>query len=293
MDPWAPENVTYEDYVALCGCAPVMGLDGMLAHYKLSMAQWSQLAAHWNGIIATNPQYVQHSMRVEQEAARIRAGGAPRPVAPEPPMHAVSGAMPGAVPPPGYGLSPSASTSFAPPGGAAAYGAPPPHSPSAYPQPPAYPQAPAYPQPPAYPQQQQQPTYPPQQAGYPQAPPGYPPQQPGYPPQPPQPPGYAQPGYPQQGGYPQQPYPQQPAFNQQAAAFGDSVGNAFSAFGDALGSVVNSVVGTLSPGQAVMVQWSDGQRYPATVVIAQSGQVQVAFPDGRRVWVPQHFVVLR
>ena len=81
MDPWAPANVTYEDYVAMCGCAPVMGIEGMLAHYNLSMAQWSQVAAYWNGIIATNPQYVQHSMRVEQEAARIRAGGAPRPVA--------------------------------------------------------------------------------------------------------------------------------------------------------------------------------------------------------------------
>ena len=31
-----------------------------------------------------------------------------------------------------------------------------------------------------------------------------------------------------------------------------------------------------------MVQWSDGQRYPGTVIMQQSGQVQVAFPDGRR-----------
>jgi hypothetical protein len=288
MDPWAPANVTYEDYVAMCGCPPVMGIEGMLAHYSLSMAQWSAVAAHWNGIIATNPQYVHHSMRVEQEAARIRAGGAPRPVAAgappaEPSMNAVSGAMPGAVPPPGYGPSPAASTGFVP-SGVPGYSAPPPAYAPPIPQP-------AYPQPPGYPPQGPPPGYPPQGP-----PPGYPPQgpPPGYPPQA-APPGYPQqPGYAQQPAYPQQPmYPQQPGYNQQAAAFGNSVGNAFSAFGDALGSVVNSVVGTLSPGQAVMVQWSDGNRYPASVIIAQSGQVQVAFPDGRRVWVPQTYVVLR
>jgi hypothetical protein len=221
MDP-----VGYEDYVGMCGCPPVMGIDAMLAHYRITMGQWTQIATYWNGIIATNPQYMQHGLRVEQEAARIRAGGAPRPVtvgggAPQDSgMNAVSGAMPGAVPPPGYP-----------------------------------------------PQPQQAP------------PPGYPPQQ----------------------AYPQQPWPQQqqqayrpaPGYNAQAAAFGNEVGNAFSAFGNALGSVVNSVVGTFSYGQAVMVQWSDGQRYPATVLAQQSGQVQVAFPDGRQVWVPQHFVVMR
>jgi hypothetical protein len=290
MDPWAPANVTYEEYVAMCGCPPVMGIEGMLAHYSLSMAQWTQLAAHWNGIIATNPHYVQHRMRVEQEAARIRAGGAPRPIAAsapavDPSMNAVSGAMPGAVPPPGYGPSPAASTAFVP-SAAPGYAAQPPGYATQPPQPPGYAQQPppGCPQagaPPAYPQQPQQPGYPPQ------PPPGYgPPQQAGYP-------APQQPGYPQQSAYPQPGYPPQPVYNQQAAAFGNSVGNAFSAFGDALGSVVNSVVGTLSPGQAVMVQWSDGNRYPASVIIAQSGQVEVAFPDGRRVWVPQAYVVPR
>src|SRR5215212_3017321 len=90
-----PASVTYEDYVAMCGCPPVMGLDAMLAHYKITMAQWSQIAANWNNIIATNPKYVQHSSRVEQEAARIRNGGAPRPISagdPAPPL-GVSGAL--------------------------------------------------------------------------------------------------------------------------------------------------------------------------------------------------------
>lgn len=257
-----PPTVSYEDYVAMCGCPPVIGFEGMLAHYKITMTQWTQIAGHWNQIIATNPQYGMHGMRVEQEAARIRAGGAPTPVtigggapaggapgAQPPPqeasLHAVSGAMPGAVPP-GYA-------------GAAA----------------------GYPQPQAWP-------------GQAAAHPGYG-AQPGHAPQP----GYAQPGYPQQPGHAPQPgyaqpgYPQQPAYNQQAQQFGHQVGGALSAFGSALGGVVSSVVGTFQHGQHVMVQWSDGQRYPGTVIMQQSGQVQVGFPDGRQVWVPQHVVVAR
>jgi hypothetical protein len=226
-----PRQVSYEDYVALCGCPPVMGIDAMLAHYRLSLQEWTQLATYWNGIIATNPQYMQHGLRVEQEAARIRAGGVPRPlssalgsggVAPAVPDaggHAVSGAMPGAVPPaPGY----------APP-------------------------APGYA--PPYPQQQQQP-------------------------------------YPQQG-YPQQGYPQQSNYDHQAAQFGNDVGNAFSAFGSALGSFVSSAVGTFAVNTPVFVHWSDGQRYPATVLATNASQVQVAFPDGRQVWVPAQYVVAR
>jgi hypothetical protein len=204
---------------------------------------------------------MQHGIRVEQEAARIRAGGAPRPVSvaaaagPPPPEHvnAVSGAMPGAVPPPGYGAQPAVSGAM----------------PGAVP-------------PPGYG------THPP-----PGPPPGF---APGYAQQPPPPPGYPPHGYAQQP--PPHAWPQQQAYrpaynNPQAAAIGNEVGNAFSALGSALGSVVNSVVGTFSYGQAVMVQWSDGNRYPATVITQQSGQVQVVFPDGRQVWVPQGYVVMR
>ena len=36
----------------------------------------------------------------------------------------------------------------------------------------------------------------------------------------------------------------------------------------------------------MLVQWSDGNRYPGTVMVSQGGQVQVAFPDGRQIWVP-------
>lgn len=46
----------------------------------------------------------------------------------------------------------------------------------------------------------------------------------------------------------------------------------------------------VGPGMAVLVQWSDGNRYPATVSQVGGGQVQVAFSDGRQMWVPSHAV---
>jgi hypothetical protein len=86
-----------------------------------------------------------------------------------------------------------------------------------------------------------------------------------------------------------QPYPaqQQPYGAQQA---GSDFGQALNAFGNAVGSFFDSAVGACSVGARVMVQWSDGHRYPAQVVAAQQGRVEVAFPDGRRVWVPIAYV---
>jgi hypothetical protein len=200
----APQ-VSFEDYVAMSGCVPVIGIEGMLAHYEITMAQWTQIAGHWNSVIPTNPQYMQYAMMVQAEAARIRAGGQPRPV-----NLAVGGVA----------------------------------APAAPAQPPA-------PQP--YAQQ----------------------------------PGYAQPhAHANPFGTPQQ----QQAWNAQAANVGNQIGSAFNAFGSALGSFVDGAVGGIAVGARVMVQWSDGNRYPGTVARVQSGQVQVAFPDGRQVWVPQQYV---
>lgn len=53
-----------------------------------------------------------------------------------------------------------------------------------------------------------------------------------------------------------------------------------------MGALANGV----GPGMAVLVQWSDGNRYPATCGQVANGQVQVTFGDGRQIWVPQHAV---
>ncbi len=127
------------------------------------------------------------------------------------------------------------------------------------------------------------------QAAQPQ---GYP--QPGQPqgyPQPGQPQGYPQPG--QAPGYPPG-YPQQvPAFQVQAASLGAAVGGALGSFGSALDSFATSAVGGFAVGTPVLVLWSDGQRYPATITQLGGGQYHCAFPDGRQVWVPSHAVSLR
>ncbi|MBX3228057.1 MAG: hypothetical protein KIT84_27470 [Labilithrix sp.] len=199
----APQ-VTFDDYVAMSGCVPVMGRAGMLAHYKLTEAQWTMIAGHWNSVIPTNPAYMQYGVLVEQEAARLRAGGQPKPLGG---------------------------------GGAAAAPAPAPVAPA--------------------------PAAAPNPYGYPQ-----------------QPNPYAQ----------QQPYYNNP--NYQAQQAGAAVGNAFNSFGNALGSFFDSAIGAFNPGSRVIVTWSDGGRYPATVTQApRNGQVEVGFPDGRRVWVPQHAVM--
>jgi len=133
------------------------------------------------------------------------------------------------------------------------------------------------------------------QPGMPQ---GYP--QPGMPqgyPQPGIPQGYPQPGipqgYPQQPGYPQAGQPQPNAFGAQAAHFGAAVGGALGSFGQAIDAFATSAVGGFAIGTPVLVLWSDGNRYPATITQLGGGQYQCAFPDGRQIWVPSHAVSLR
>jgi hypothetical protein len=246
MDPWAPINgISLERYAELAadvgGTQDPAAQAAIVAGKGVSPMDWEAARYGWTARMQDASLMGQVSARFMPmyQAALARKNA---PAREEPSMNAVSGAMPGAVPPPGYGAAPA------------------PHP------------------------------------GYGSVvPPGYASQPPGYA-QPAPPPGYAPPPQHPQHAWPQpqpQPYRPAPNYNAQASAFGNDLGNAFSAFGSALGSVVNSVVGTFSYGQAVMVQWSDGQRYPATVLTHHGGQVQVAFPDGRQVWVPQHFVVMR
>ncbi len=195
-------TVGFEDYVAMSGAAAVLGYEAMLAHYKLTPAQWTQIAGHWNARIPTSPQYGQYGLLVQNEAARIRAGGAPKPVT---------------------------------------FGAP----------------QPAYP---AQPQPQPQP--------YPQP--------------------YAQQPYPYAGSNPFGTPAQQQSFDRQLDQGFNDLGNALASFGSAVGGAIDGGLGLYTPGRRVLVQWSDGNRYPGTVVSASGGQVQVAFPDGRQIWVPAH-----
>ena len=48
----------------------------------------------------------------------------------------------------------------------------------------------------------------------------------------------------------------------------------------------------LAAGAAVLVAWSDGDRYRGTVQSMSEGQVHVAFADGAAHWIPTGFVTL-
>jgi hypothetical protein len=75
-------DVSFEDFVALSAAAKAWGLDRMLATYGLDSAAWTQIAGAWTGQrIPQNPHtYGGYGLMVEQEAARLAAGGQHRAV---------------------------------------------------------------------------------------------------------------------------------------------------------------------------------------------------------------------
>ena len=105
-------TVSFEDYVAMSGTAKAIGYEGMLAHYKVTPAQWTQIGMHWNSKIPTNPQYMQFGLLVEQEGARIHAGGQPKPVTLGAPGAAPAAAAPGAPARRGVAVARSAAPSL-------------------------------------------------------------------------------------------------------------------------------------------------------------------------------------
>ncbi len=50
------------------------------------------------------------------------------------------------------------------------------------------------------------------------------------------------------------------------------------------------VMNPYSPGVMVLVQWSNGNRYPGTVLQASGSQVLVSFPNGQQHWVDVKYV---
>jgi hypothetical protein len=167
-------QVSYDDYVAMCGAAKALGLPAMLTRYGIDMNTWTQVSGGWNAAIAQAPMaYSSYGVMVEQEAARVAAGGPLRPL-----------------------------------------GAPPP--------------------------------------------------------------------------YPPQPQPQ-PNLDQAANALGNAAVVGFNALGSAFNALGREVAG-IAVGTQVLVAWSDGQRYPGTVVQVVPGQYLVAMGNGQQHWVPMSAV---
>ena len=78
---------------------------------------------------------------------------------------------------------------------------------------------------------------------------------------------------------------------QAQAAYGQAAQNMGFLGRGALGVMgMGAIASGIGPGMAVLVQWSDGNRYPGSVVQVGGGQVLVAFGNGQQQWVPEHAV---
>ncbi len=76
-----------------------------------------------------------------------------------------------------------------------------------------------------------------------------------------------------------------------AAAYGNVAANVGFLGQAALGVMgMGAIAAGIGPGMAVLVQWSDGKRYPGQCTQVANGQVCVTFGDGRQVWVPENAV---
>jgi hypothetical protein len=85
------------------------------------------------------------------------------------------------------------------------------------------------------------------------------------------------------------------SFERNAEQAASAIGNAAIAGFSALGSALDSLGKSLSApavGSRVMVQWSDGHRYPGTVTQVAQGQYHVTMQNGQQLWVHASYVTL-
>lgn len=82
-------------------------------------------------------------------------------------------------------------------------------------------------------------------------------------------------------------------FDQDATVAAKAVGKALLSGLDTFGAAVDDLGKTLlrpSVGAPVLVQWSDGKRYPGTVAQVGDGQLMVTMADGSQHWIPETYV---
>jgi hypothetical protein len=247
-------QASFEDFVALSAALKVRGLDGMCQSYGITQTQWSQIGSYWTGAMGREPQrYMSYHPLVEQEVQRMRAGGQPRPTPSLLAAQQSAAAQPAAAP---AAPSPAAQAQAAQNQAAAAEAQARVQAALAS----AQGQAAA-----AYGRAGQNPFAAPFAAAAAQnvaAAHGQMAQQ-----------IASAPG-------------QQAQAAQVAAAYAAQQANAAP---PQAAPPAPAAAGS-TPGSQVLVQWSDGNRYPGTVMQTAPGQVLVAFPDGRQMWVAQAYV---
>ncbi len=75
-------SVAFEDFCAISAAIAVFGVEAALAHYKISQGDWTSISAHWLNEMSRDPMNLgmRRNQLQEQETARLRSGGQPKPV---------------------------------------------------------------------------------------------------------------------------------------------------------------------------------------------------------------------
>jgi hypothetical protein len=206
-------DVSFDDFVALSGARAALGAPRFAAQYGLDDTTWTQIAGSWTAKIPTDARYQMYGLQVEQEANRIRQGGAPKAIA---------------VTRTSAGGGTSTQTSGG--GGVVA---------------PVPAQAPRNAQ---ELENQMMAEAVRQQVAQVQA----------------------------------------NASAQASAAYGNVAANVGFLGKGVLGAVgMGAIAAGIGPGMQILVQWSDGKRYPGQCMQVANAQVLVSFGDGRQMWVPE------
>ena len=95
---------SFEDFCAISAAVQVFGYEAAMNSYEITQGQWTTISAHWQGQMNQDPMNMgmRKNQLQEQEAARLRAGGQPKPV------QFTSGAAGAAPAGGGSGLDPAA-----------------------------------------------------------------------------------------------------------------------------------------------------------------------------------------
>jgi hypothetical protein len=75
-------SISFEEFCAVSAGIQVFGYEAAMAHYQISMGDWTTISSHWMTELSRDPMNlaVRKNQLQEQEAARLRSGGQPQPV---------------------------------------------------------------------------------------------------------------------------------------------------------------------------------------------------------------------
>ncbi|MDI1434097.1 hypothetical protein [Polyangium sorediatum] len=271
----AAPALSFAEYVELSAQIMHAGLSSTLARQDLDLFRYTQIAFHWNAAMSRDmQQFVAYVCAVEQELLRLHRGGERRPIstlatligtqatAYAPPSEAPAALAdeptPAAAPAPALAAVPAPALAAVPAPAPALASIPAPAL-AAVPAPAAVPT----PEPATVPT--------PEPAAVP-APAAVPI---------PEPAAAAAPA-------------QQPkSLEQEATDAAKAVGGALKSGFDKLGHALDSFGKSLSKpgvGSAVLVAWSDGNKYPGTVAQISQGQYFVTMSNGEQYWVAEQYI---